>query len=84
MESLQQKILRLTKCLEQLQHHSEEAAEESSQMQERYREQKRPLKRLEGKIALNDLFQGRLDLDRNKVRISHIRHFFDNENDHII
>ncbi|XP_048969201.1 coiled-coil domain-containing protein 170-like isoform X1 [Canis lupus dingo] len=66
MESLQQKILRLTKCLEQLQHHSEEAAEESSQMQERYREQKRPLKRLEGKIALNDLFQGRLDLDRNK------------------
>nr|XP_055160273.1 coiled-coil domain-containing protein 170-like isoform X4 [Nyctereutes procyonoides] len=66
MEGLQQKILRLTKRLEQLQRHSEEATEESSQMQERCREQKRPLKRLEGKIALNDLFQERLDLDRNK------------------
>ncbi|CAK7316822.1 Nucleoside diphosphate kinase A [Vulpes lagopus] len=66
MEGLQQKILRLTKRMEQLQRHSEEATEESSQMQERCREQKRPLKCLEGKIALNDIFQGRLDLDRNK------------------
>lgn len=61
----------LTKQLDQLHHHHEEAAaQESSQTEEKYREQRRPLKRLEGKIAINDFVQGRLDSDRNKVRIS--------------
>nr|KAF6485591.1 hypothetical protein HJG63_010736 [Rousettus aegyptiacus] len=57
----------LTKQLDQLHHHHEEAAaQESSQTEEKYREQRRPLKRLEGKIAINDFVQGRLDSDRNK------------------
>ncbi|XP_004409417.1 PREDICTED: coiled-coil domain-containing protein 170-like [Odobenus rosmarus divergens] len=65
-EGLQQEILTLTQCLQQLPRHSEEAARESSQMQDRCREQKRALKRLEGKTAVNDFFQESLDLDRNK------------------
>lgn len=62
----------LTKRLEQLRGHSEEAAGEFSQMEERQREQKRPLKRLEGNTAINDFFQERLELNRKKVRISYI------------
>nr|KAF6485587.1 hypothetical protein HJG63_010736 [Rousettus aegyptiacus] len=66
-EGLQQEIQMLTKQLDQLHHHHEEAAaQESSQTEEKYREQRRPLKRLEGKIAINDFVQGRLDSDRNK------------------
>ncbi|XP_027958398.1 coiled-coil domain-containing protein 170-like [Eumetopias jubatus] len=65
-EGLQQEILTLTQRLEQLPRHSEEAAREPSQMQDRCREQKRALKRLEGKTAVNDFFQESLDLDRNK------------------
>ncbi|KAF3831084.1 hypothetical protein GH733_002322, partial [Mirounga leonina] len=65
-EGLQQEILTLTQRLQQLPRHSEEAARESSQMQDRCREQKRALKRLEGKIAVNDFIQESLDLDRNK------------------
>ncbi|XP_045862964.1 girdin-like [Meles meles] len=65
-EGLQQEILMLTQRLEQLQHHSEEAAGESSQMQDRCREQKRPWKHLEGKTAINDFFQDSLALDRNR------------------
>ncbi|XP_035584018.1 coiled-coil domain-containing protein 170-like isoform X2 [Zalophus californianus] len=65
-EGLQQEILTLTQRLQQLPRHSEEAAREPSQMQDRCREQKRALKRLEGKTAVNDFFQESLDLDRNK------------------
>nr|XP_021557062.1 coiled-coil domain-containing protein 170-like [Neomonachus schauinslandi] len=65
-EGLQREILTLTQRLQQLPRHSEEAARESSQMQDRCREQKRALKRLEGKIAVNDFIQESLDLDRNK------------------
>ncbi|XP_073751436.1 uncharacterized protein [Callorhinus ursinus] len=65
-EDLQQEILTLTQRLQQLPRHSEEAAREPSQMQDRCREQKRALKRLEGKTAVNDFFQESLDLDRNK------------------
>lgn len=61
----------LTKQLEQLNHHQEEeTVQKLTQTEEKCREQRRPLKRLERKIAINDFFQGRLDLDRNKVRIS--------------
>lgn len=74
----------LTQRLEQLQHHSEEAAGESSPMQDRCREQKRPWKHLERKTAVNDFFPESLALDRNKVRLSWIRHFSDNENDQIL
>ncbi|KAB0407353.1 hypothetical protein E2I00_001560, partial [Balaenoptera physalus] len=42
------------------------------------RNKKRPLKHLEGKIAINDLFPGRLDLDTNKensqTKISQMEH----------
>ncbi|XP_074183476.1 uncharacterized protein LOC109448241 [Rhinolophus sinicus] len=66
-EGLQQEIQMLTKQLEQLNHHQEEETiQKLTQTEEKYREQRRPLKRLEGKIAINDFFQGRLDLDRNK------------------
>ncbi|XP_034498503.1 coiled-coil domain-containing protein 170 isoform X2 [Ailuropoda melanoleuca] len=65
-EDLQQEILTLTQRLEQLQRRSEEAAGESSQMQDRCREQERPLTCPEGRIALNDFLQESLDLDRNK------------------
>uniref|UniRef100_A0A8C3YWE9 Coiled-coil domain-containing protein 170-like n=1 Tax=Catagonus wagneri TaxID=51154 RepID=A0A8C3YWE9_9CETA len=58
-EGLQQEIQMLTKRLEKLYHHCEETAGKLP-------EHKRSLKRLEGKIAINDLFQGRLDLDMNK------------------
>ncbi|KAF6130866.1 hypothetical protein HJG60_007834 [Phyllostomus discolor] len=61
-EGLQQEIQILTKQLEQVHQHREE----SSQPEEKCGEQKRPLKRLEGKIAINDFFQERLDLGRNK------------------
>ncbi|XP_042845199.1 coiled-coil domain-containing protein 170-like [Panthera tigris] len=64
---LQQEIQMLTKRLEQLRGHSEEAAGEFSQMEERQREQKRPLKRLEGNTAINDFFQERLELHRKKL-----------------
>ena len=60
----------LTKRLKKQSHHSEETARELSDTEEKYTEQKRPLKCLEGKIAITDLFQGKLDLDMNKVRIS--------------
>ncbi|XP_058595285.1 coiled-coil domain-containing protein 170-like isoform X2 [Neofelis nebulosa] len=63
---LQQEIQMLTKRLEQLRGHSEEAAGEFYQMEERQREQKRPLKRLEGNTAINDFFQERLELNRKK------------------
>ncbi|XP_045307175.1 coiled-coil domain-containing protein 170-like isoform X2 [Leopardus geoffroyi] len=62
----QQEIQMLTKRLEQLCGHSEEAAGEFSQMEERQREQKRPLKRMEGNTAINDFFQERLELNRKK------------------
>ncbi|XP_004738972.1 coiled-coil domain-containing protein 170 isoform X1 [Mustela putorius furo] len=65
-EGLQQEVLMLTQRLEQLQHHSEEAAGESSPMQDRCREQKRPWKHLERKTAVNDFFPESLALDRNK------------------
>uniref|UniRef100_A0A667G525 Coiled-coil domain-containing protein 170-like n=1 Tax=Lynx canadensis TaxID=61383 RepID=A0A667G525_LYNCA len=63
---LQQEIQMLTKRLEQLCGHSEEAVGEFSQMEERQREQKRPLKRMEGNTAINDFFQERLELNRKK------------------
>ncbi|XP_036887642.1 coiled-coil domain-containing protein 170-like [Sturnira hondurensis] len=62
-EGLQQEIQMLTKRLEQVHPHH---CEESSQTEEKCGERKRPLKRLEGKIAINDFFQERLDLGRNK------------------
>ncbi|XP_047591361.1 golgin subfamily A member 6-like protein 22 isoform X1 [Lutra lutra] len=65
-EGLPQEVLTLTQRLAQLQCHSEEAAGESSPMQDRCREQKRPWKHLEGKTAVNDFFQESLALDRNK------------------
>uniref|UniRef100_A0A8C0C3W4 Coiled-coil domain-containing protein 170-like n=1 Tax=Balaenoptera musculus TaxID=9771 RepID=A0A8C0C3W4_BALMU len=65
-EGLQQEVQMLTKQLEKQYHHCEETAGESSDTEEKYKEQKRPLKYLEGKIAINDLFPGRLDLDTNK------------------
>lgn len=69
-EGHQQEVQMLTKQLEKHYHHCEETAGESSDTVEKYKEQKRPLKSLKGKIAINDLFPGRLDLDTNKVRIS--------------
>ncbi|KAM9713481.1 coiled-coil domain-containing protein 170-like isoform 2-T7 [Dama dama] len=66
-EVLQQEIQMLTKRLEKQSHHSEETARELSNTEKKYMGQKRPLKCLEGKIAINDLFQGKLDLDMNKV-----------------
>ncbi|XP_010807854.1 coiled-coil domain-containing protein 170-like isoform X4 [Bos indicus] len=66
-EVLQQEMQMLTKRLEKQSHHSEETAGEVSDTEEKYMEQKRLLKCLEGKIAINDLFQGKLDLDMNKV-----------------
>ena len=84
-EGLQQEIQMLTKRLEKLYHHCEETAGKLPEADEKYKEHKRPLKRLEGKIAINELFQGRLDLDMNKVRIFlSIKYFFDNENDTIL
>uniref|UniRef100_A0A8D0ZM43 Coiled-coil domain-containing protein 170-like n=1 Tax=Sus scrofa TaxID=9823 RepID=A0A8D0ZM43_PIG len=65
-EGLQQEIQMLTKRLEKLYHHCEETAGKLPEADEKYKEHKRPLKRLVGKIAINDLFQGRLDLDMNK------------------
>nr|XP_023483659.1 coiled-coil domain-containing protein 170 isoform X3 [Equus caballus]XP_023483661.1 coiled-coil domain-containing protein 170 isoform X3 [Equus caballus] len=65
-EGLQQEIQMLTKWLEHLHQHGKAAAQESPHTEEKRREQKRPLKYLEGKIDLNDFFQGRFDLDRNK------------------
>ncbi|XP_076978521.1 coiled-coil domain-containing protein 170-like isoform X2 [Tamandua tetradactyla] len=65
-KGLQQEIQMLTKQLEQLHHLYEEVVQESSQAEEKYREPKNTLKRLEGKIDINDFFQGRLDFDRNK------------------
>nr|XP_044629663.1 coiled-coil domain-containing protein 170-like isoform X2 [Equus asinus] len=65
-EGLQQEIQMLTKRLEHLHQHGKAAAQESPDTEEKRREQKRPLKCLEGKIDLNDFFQGRFDLDRNK------------------
>lgn len=63
---LQQEIQTLTKQLEHLHRHSEEATGESLQMEERCREQKRPLRRLERNTAIDDFFQERLELDSNK------------------
>uniref|UniRef100_A0A8D2AF13 Uncharacterized protein n=1 Tax=Sciurus vulgaris TaxID=55149 RepID=A0A8D2AF13_SCIVU len=67
-EGLQQEIQMLTKQLEQLHQIYEEAAQEAPQSGENYREQKRPLKRLDGNIGINDFFQRKLDLDRNKFK----------------
>ena len=69
-EVLQQEMQMFTKRLEKQSHHSEETAGELSDTEEKYMEQKRLLKCLEGKISINDLFQGKLDLDTNKVRVS--------------
>ncbi|XP_016079265.1 PREDICTED: coiled-coil domain-containing protein 170-like [Miniopterus natalensis] len=57
-----QEIQMLTKQLEQLHHRREESA----QTEEKCRDQNKPLKHLEGKVAVNDFFQGRLGLGRNK------------------
>ncbi|KAM9201954.1 coiled-coil domain-containing protein 170-like [Dugong dugon] len=65
-EGLQQEIQILNKRLEQLRHLYEEVIQESSQAEEKCREEKKSLKCLEGKIAINDLFQGKVDLDRKK------------------
>ncbi|XP_020734868.2 coiled-coil domain-containing protein 170-like isoform X4 [Odocoileus virginianus] len=65
-EVLQQEIQMLTKRLEKQSHHSEETARGLSDIEKKHTEEKRPLKCLEGKIAINDLFQGKLDLDMNK------------------
>ncbi|XP_030711075.2 coiled-coil domain-containing protein 170-like [Globicephala melas] len=65
-EGHQQEVQMLTKQLEKQYHHCEETAGESSDTEEKYKEQKRPLKSLKGKVAINDLFPGRLDLDMNK------------------
>ncbi|XP_057588603.1 coiled-coil domain-containing protein 170-like [Hippopotamus amphibius kiboko] len=65
-EGLQQEVQMLTKQLEKQCHHCEETAGESSDNEEKYKEQKRPLKRLKGKTAINDLFQRRLELDTKK------------------
>uniref|UniRef100_A0A8D2HIP6 Uncharacterized protein n=1 Tax=Urocitellus parryii TaxID=9999 RepID=A0A8D2HIP6_UROPR len=65
-EGLQQEIQMLTKQLEQLHQIYEETAQESPQGGENYREQKKPLKRLDGNIGINDFFQRKSDLDRNK------------------
>ncbi|XP_054547000.1 coiled-coil domain-containing protein 170-like [Talpa occidentalis] len=65
-EGLQQEIQMLTERLDQLHQHYEACVQELSQTEKKCREQKRPLKHLEGKIATTDFFQGRLDLDRDK------------------
>ncbi|XP_003408558.1 coiled-coil domain-containing protein 170-like [Loxodonta africana] len=65
-EGLRQEIQTLNKRLEQLHHLYEGAIRESSQTEEKCREEKKSLKRLEGKIAINDLFQGSVALDRKK------------------
>ncbi|XP_055394310.1 coiled-coil domain-containing protein 170-like isoform X2 [Bubalus kerabau] len=65
-EVLQQEMQMFTKRLEKQSHHTEETAGELSDTEEKYMEQKRLLKCLEGKISINDLFQGKLDLDTNK------------------
>nr|XP_031309719.1 LOW QUALITY PROTEIN: coiled-coil domain-containing protein 170-like [Camelus dromedarius] len=65
-EGLQQEIQMLTKRLEKLYPKCEKTAGESSQTDEKFKEQIKPLKRLEGKTAINDLFQERLELDMNK------------------
>ena len=49
-EVLQQEMQMLTKRLEKQSHHSEETAGELSDTEEKYMEQKRLLKCLEGKI----------------------------------
>ncbi|XP_058150915.1 coiled-coil domain-containing protein 170-like isoform X2 [Dasypus novemcinctus] len=66
-EDLQQEIQILTKQLEEL-HHLYEETVQSSQAEEKYREQKKSLKCLEGKIDINDFFQGTLDFDKNKEK----------------
>ncbi|XP_004371161.1 coiled-coil domain-containing protein 170-like [Trichechus manatus latirostris] len=65
-EGLQQEIQILNKRMEQLHHLYEEVIQESSQAEEKCREEKKSLKCLEGKIAINDLFQAKVDLDRKK------------------
>uniref|UniRef100_G1TTI1 Coiled-coil domain containing 170 n=1 Tax=Oryctolagus cuniculus TaxID=9986 RepID=G1TTI1_RABIT len=65
-EDLQQEIQWLTKQLVQLHPLGEDAAQEPSPSEENYWDQKRPLRRLEGKIDINDFFQRKLDLDRKK------------------
>ncbi|XP_069343657.1 coiled-coil domain-containing protein 170-like isoform X2 [Eulemur rufifrons] len=65
-KDLQPKIQMFTKRLEQLHYLYKDTAQESSQTEEKYWEQKRPLKHLEGKVAINDFFQWRLDLDKKK------------------
>ncbi|XP_062037704.1 coiled-coil domain-containing protein 170-like [Lepus europaeus] len=65
-EDLQQEIQLLTKQLAQLHPLGEDAAQEPSPREESYWEQKRPLRRLEGSIAIDDFFQRKLDSDRKK------------------
>ncbi|XP_033622812.1 coiled-coil domain-containing protein 170-like isoform X2 [Fukomys damarensis] len=62
-EGLQQKIQKLIKRLEQLYQIYEEPAHTG----ENYRERNRLSKCLEGNIAMNDCFQGKLDLDKKKL-----------------
>ncbi|XP_006864694.1 PREDICTED: coiled-coil domain-containing protein 170-like [Chrysochloris asiatica] len=66
-EGLQQEIQMLNKQLERLHHLYEEAIREAPQAEEKYREEKKALKRMEGKIAINDFFQGKVYLDRKKL-----------------
>ncbi|KAM8783509.1 uncharacterized protein V5649_013727 [Rhynchonycteris naso] len=64
-EDFQQKIQMLIQQQDQLHHHHEVP----SQNEEKCREQKRSLKWLEEKFAINDFFQGRLDLGKNKENL---------------
>lgn len=68
-KSLQQEIELLTQRLEELYGLNEEAVQESTPNEENSWEQKRPFKCLEGKIASNDFFQRKSDLDWKKVRV---------------
>ncbi|KAG8511695.1 Coiled-coil domain-containing protein 170, partial [Galemys pyrenaicus] len=65
-EGLQQEIQMLTERLDQLHQHYKACAHKLSQTEKKCREQKRPLKHLEGKTATTDFFQGRSELDRDK------------------
>ncbi|XP_058511089.1 coiled-coil domain-containing protein 170-like [Ochotona princeps] len=65
-KSLQQEIQLLTQRLEELYGLNEEAVQGSTPNEENSWEQKRPFKCLEGKIAINDFFQRKSDLDWKK------------------
>ncbi|XP_029410612.1 uncharacterized protein LOC103747972, partial [Nannospalax galili] len=65
-ETLQQEIQVLTKRLEQLYHLYEEASQEPPRTEENDREQKIPLKHLEGNIAVSDFSPERLDMGKKR------------------